>query len=212
MVKVKKDEKFPCDMLLIASSSPEGVVFVDTANLDGETNLKDKMEPLPKWNEDKALTMNGKMYCDKANHILDEWDCELISPQLEKNVICDVRNFLLRDTILRNTDWIIGIAVNLGKETKIMMNSRKPKPKVSNMMKTMNYMLYSVFVFQFCIIITLGSLSYYWQLQNNENHKYIGKEKVTPFDWVIQLLTYQVTFSHMIPISLYVIIEILKLT
>jgi len=40
----------------------------------------------------------------------------------------------------------------------------------------------------------------------------VGKEKVTPLDWVIQLLTYQVTFSHMIPISLYVIIEILKMT
>ena len=64
--------------------------------------------------------------------------------------------------MLRNTDWVIGVAVNLGKETKIMMNSRKPKAKVSNMMKTMNKMLYSVFAFQFCIIVTLGTLSYFW--------------------------------------------------
>ena len=210
LVKVKKDGAFPVDMLLIASSNEDGVVFVDTANLDGETNLKDKMEPIPGMNEEKAVSMKGNLYCDKPNHVLDEWDAEIVSPSLEKNLILDVKSLLLRDTILRNTDWVIGIAVNLGKETKIMKNQRKVKPKVSNMMRTMNKMLYSVFAFQFCIVVTLATLSYYWR-SNNEDHGYLGQEGVSPFDWVIQLLTYQVTFSHMIPISLYVIIEILKM-
>ena len=134
-------------MLLLNSSNPDGVVFVDTANLDGETNLKDKMEPIPQMKQERALQMAGKLYCDKANHILDEWDGEIISQDLESNVICDIKNLLLRDTVLRNTEWIIGIAVNLGKETKIMMNSKKAKPKISNMMRTMNKMLYSVFGF-----------------------------------------------------------------
>ena len=79
--------------------------------------------------------------------MLDEWDAELISAEMSKNEICDVKNLLLRDCVLKNTHWLIGIAVNLGKETKIMMNSKKPKPKVSNMMRTMNRLLYSVFGF-----------------------------------------------------------------
>lgn len=33
-------------MLLLKCSNVDGVLFVDTANLDGETNLKDKNEPL----------------------------------------------------------------------------------------------------------------------------------------------------------------------
>lgn len=80
------------------------------------------------------------------------------------------------------------------------------------MMRTMNRLLYSVFIFQFIIILTLSILSYNWQSSNNVNHFYLGiTSKPTIIGWFIQLLTYQVTFSHMIPISLYVIIEVLKL-
>lgn len=127
LVKVEKEGKFPVDMLLLKSSNVDGVIFIDTANLDGETNLKEKMEPLGHLKLEEALKMVGKLFCDKANHILDEWDGEIISTMFEKSVICDIKNLLLRDTVLKNTEWVIGIAVNLGKETKIMMNSKKPK-------------------------------------------------------------------------------------
>ena len=122
-------------------------MFVDTANLDGETNLKDKMEPIPNMTKKKVFDMEGKLFCDKPNHILEEWDGDIISTELKKNCICDIKSLMLRDTILRNTNWAIGIAIYLGKETKIMMNSKKPKPKVSNMMRIMNKLLYSVFAF-----------------------------------------------------------------
>jgi len=45
-----------------------------------------------------------------------------------------------------------------------------------------------------------------------EVHRYIRFEgEIGPVRWLIQLLTYWVAYSHMIPISLYVIIEVLKL-
>ena len=92
------------------------------------------------------------------------------------------------------------------------MNSKKPKQKISNMMRKMNYLLYSVFVFQFVIILTFATLSVIWQKGNAENFSYLGlSNSVGISTWIVQLLTYWVTFSHMIPISLYVIIEILKL-
>ena len=43
MLKIEKEGKFPVDMLLIKTPNKDGLVFVDTSNLDGETNLKDKM-------------------------------------------------------------------------------------------------------------------------------------------------------------------------
>jgi P-type E1-E2 ATPase len=42
-LKVLKDEDFPADLLLI--SSEKDLVFVDTMNLDGETNLKERLIP-----------------------------------------------------------------------------------------------------------------------------------------------------------------------
>lgn len=114
--------------------------------------------------------------------------------------------------MLKNTDFCIGIAINLGKHTKIMMNSKKPKQKVSNIMRKMNYLLYSVFAFQLLIILTFATLSCIWQDSNAKTFVYLDLSTNVGFStWVIQLLTYWVTFSHMIPISLYVIIEMLKL-
>jgi magnesium-transporting ATPase (P-type) len=58
-----------------------------------------------------------------------------------------IRNTFLRGCFLRNTDYIIGLVVYTGMETKIMKNLKKPLHKVSNIMRLMNNMLYSVFTF-----------------------------------------------------------------
>ena len=41
-VEVKDDENFPCDIILVNSSLPKGICYVETKGLDGETNLKAK--------------------------------------------------------------------------------------------------------------------------------------------------------------------------
>ena len=101
----------------------------------------------------------------------------------------------------------------MGKETKIMKNAKKPPRKVSNLMKMMNYMLYTVFVFQILIISLFASVSVVWISEKGENYAYLDMDSGSagPGRWVLQLLTYWVAYSHMIPISLYVIIEVLKL-
>jgi len=45
LIKIYKDEEFPADMLLLKSSKENGLAYVDTMNLDGETNLKEKNAP-----------------------------------------------------------------------------------------------------------------------------------------------------------------------
>lgn len=42
IVRVKEDQMFPCDMYLLNSAIPKGICYVETKNLDGETNLKHK--------------------------------------------------------------------------------------------------------------------------------------------------------------------------
>lgn len=45
IIKVYKDEYFPCDVLLLKHGQEAKVAYVETKNLDGETNLKLKKVP-----------------------------------------------------------------------------------------------------------------------------------------------------------------------
>jgi magnesium-transporting ATPase (P-type) len=94
-----------------------------------------------------------------------------------------------------------------------MKNSKKSPKKISNIMKKMNYMLYTVFCMQFIIICIFASLSMIWMRSNPKLLKFLDMQVSMAFSsWLIQLLTFWVAYSHLIPISLYVIIEMLKLT
>ena len=138
MVKVEKDQEIPADLLLI--SAPKDIVFVSTMNLDGETNLKDR-----------ELAVNsvkdGTVDADEPNANLDVWDGRLRSNQLGKPKPCSPKNLLLRGCTLKNTPYCYGICLYVGNQSKIMMNQKKPPAKVSNLMRLMNKLLYSVFAF-----------------------------------------------------------------
>jgi phospholipid-transporting ATPase len=40
IVKCMENEFFPADMVLLSSSGRKGICYIETKNLDGETNLK----------------------------------------------------------------------------------------------------------------------------------------------------------------------------
>jgi magnesium-transporting ATPase (P-type) len=76
----------------------------------------------------------------------------------------------------------------------------------------MNKMLFTVFAFQILLVILFASLSLPWTLEKKDKHDYLSiTKKINGGSWFINFFTYWVAYSHMIPISLYVIIEMLKL-
>lgn len=72
VIQVQKDTEFPADLLLL--TAPKEIVYVDTMNLDGETNLKEKYL-FDKTIEPSSLSnFSGHIICDMPNENLDEWD------------------------------------------------------------------------------------------------------------------------------------------
>jgi hypothetical protein len=84
--------------------------------------------------------------------------------------------------------------------------------KISQVMLLMNKMLFTVFAFQILLVILFASLSLPWTLDKKLTHSYLQiNQNINGGRWFINFFTYWVAYSHMIPISLYVIIEMLKL-
>jgi phospholipid-transporting ATPase len=82
------------------------------------------------------------------NENLEHWDGNVTATMLTKGVInCNIKNVLLRGCTLKNTDYVYGIVLYVGNDTKIMQNSKNAPRKISNMMIMMNKILYSVFCF-----------------------------------------------------------------
>ena len=144
-IKVYKDEPIPADMLCLVA--PRDVVYISTVNLDGETNLKERVLPFDSVIEKNLKKFSGSVMCDGPNPSLEFWNGNVFSQQLPQVENCSMKNVLLRGCILKNTDFVYGIVLYVGKDTKILLNAKKPKRKVSNLMKLMNLMLYTVFAF-----------------------------------------------------------------
>lgn len=153
--------------------------------------------------------MNGRLYYDRANARLDDWNAELMGPSFEQHVFSDVSSLLLRGSTLRNTEMALGISINLGNKTKIMMNQRKARVKVSAVMKKMGSILYSVFAFQLLNVIACATLGTVWN--SSDDKAYLGEaDEANVGRWIINFLTYWVTFAHMVPISVFIITDVLK--
>ncbi len=73
---MNKDREFPADLLLLYA--PKEIVYVDTMNLDGENNLKEKYVFTKDYALAKILAMKGELVCDNPNESLEEWDANIL--------------------------------------------------------------------------------------------------------------------------------------
>jgi len=157
VVRVNNDEYFPADMVLLKSSEPKGVCYVETKNLDGETNLKHKLvdkEINKKFSIDQVSEFCCKLLCEEANDLIYKFEGTLFLPALtgyEDRISLNSENLLLRGSSLRNTEFVVGFIVYAGHQTKIMMNSTSARFKMSKIEKETNKQIVIVFLVQVVI-------------------------------------------------------------
>ncbi len=227
LVEVKIDGTFPADLILIDSVFEDGSCFIETGTLDGEKTLKMKNSPkqtASKFNLDKKkvsnFIINGKIVCDHPNpelyqlngkmHV--EYEIKDKNGDVEKyDIPLDAKQLLLKGAKLRNTDWIIGIVCYTGHNCKIMKNAKEPRVKYSSVESLMNVALVIILVVQsiLCIICAILRGVYY-----NKNLKNIPL-KLTKYSFGLEgflsYFTYLLLLNTMIPISLIITLEVVKL-
>ena len=220
IIKIKEDEECSCDILIIKSSHSNGYLYVDTKNLDGESNLKEKytVENLKnvEINKEELSSLSGNIITTISNEDLNEWEGHLNYNEL-KDIYCTMDNMMLKGTILKNTEFIYGIVVYAGHQTKIMKNSYKPEPKVSKMIKTMDKLLYSLFAFTLILCLIFAFLCNKFEEENSTKYDYIFINNKRAIDGnmpkriLIYFIIFFIDYYQIIPISLYVVMEIIKI-
>lgn len=134
------------DILLLSTSEPNGLCFIETAELDGETNLKCKQcltETIELGQHDDLLwNFNGEIICEKPNNLLNKFEGTLI--WRNQRFALDNEKILLRGCVLRNTQWCYGVVIFAGKDTKLMQNSGKTQFKSTGVDRLLNFIIIGV--------------------------------------------------------------------
>ena len=174
IIKIEKNEEFSADVLILKTSNNNGYAYIETKSLDGETNLKEKiaLEEYKDINDYNYGDLRGVIFCDYPNENLNVWNGQIIEAEKEE-VQCDIDNIILKGCVLRNTEYICGIIIYSGKNTKIMKNAKNVKGKSSKVLHIMNKFLYSVFTFELFLCLLFGYLSINWEENKKNIYTYI---------------------------------------
>lgn len=232
IIKLQNDDFVAADLLLLASSEPHGLCYIETAELDGETNLKVKQalsetfkqfEHVLKTNDTNAINLemaklDCSIECEAPNELLNQFDGTL---KLKNGETCSLDNdkMLLRGCRLRNTRWCYGLVVFAGADTKLMKNGGKTKFKQTHIDKLLNYLIIGIVIFLFtmCGICTIAC-GIWESFRGYDFQMYLPWESFVSEDRnqgstvisVLVFLSYLIILNTVVPISLYVSVEFIR--
>ncbi|EGG00206.1 putative aminophospholipid translocase [Melampsora larici-populina 98AG31] len=237
IVLLREDEAIPADLVILSSSDPDGQCFVETKNLDGETNLK----PRKSIKSTKSIANeedlehshflidseppNANLYAYNATlkywtqderegreHPLTEG--RKLEKGSEKREVIGINEMLLRGCTLRNTQWVMGLVVFTGKDTKIMLNQGDTPSKKAKISDETNYAVIINFVILvvLCAVNAIGdgiysgntSTSAYYYEQN------ASISSIATLDALVTFGAALILFQSIVPISLVITLEFVR--
>ncbi|KAF8329253.1 hypothetical protein F5887DRAFT_1184248, partial [Amanita rubescens] len=221
IVLLRENEQVPADVVVLATSDPDGMCYLETKNLDGETNLK------PRKAVKATMSMateedieRSSFYLDSepphANLYLYHGVLRYTDPATNepKQEAATINELLLRGCALRNTPWVIGLVVFTGADTKIMLNGGATPSKRSKIEKETNFNVlvnFGVLTFM-CVFSAIlngimdaqrGTSAYFFEAGSQPSSNYA-------VDAIITFASCLIAFQNIVPISLYISIEIVK--
>ncbi|XP_037944939.1 probable phospholipid-transporting ATPase IA isoform X2 [Teleopsis dalmanni] len=212
IIKVPNNSFFPSDLVLLSSSEPQAMCFIETSNLDGETNLKIR-QGLPstaQYLETKDLMqLVGVVECELPNRHLYEFN-GVLKEQGKISVALGPDQILQRGAILRNTSWVFGLVVYTGHDTKLMKNSTSAPLKRSTVDKLTNTQILMLFLILIMLSLTSAGLNYFWTRENYSTDWYLGINDFKSKNFGYNLLTFFILYNNLIPISLQVTLELVR--
>ncbi|CAF0845998.1 unnamed protein product [Brachionus calyciflorus] len=214
IVKVKSEELFPADLFFLSSSEPNSICFIETSNLDGETNLKIR-QSLKQTSNLKTVSdlknLSAIIEYEPPNQNLYEFVGNLKIDE-QRTIPINPDQILLRGSQLRNTEWIYGIVIYTGHETKLMKNSNSPPLKRSQIEKATNNQILYLFIILIVLSLVSTIICSLWVSEKGGGHWYIGfnEEDFQSDNFAYNFITFLLVYQNLIPISLQVTLELVR--
>ncbi|KAF9073498.1 calcium transporting ATPase [Rhodocollybia butyracea] len=213
VVRLESNEFIPADMILLSSSEPEGLCYIETSNLDGETNLKIKQaspQTSPMTSPHLVTALRGTLRSEQPNNSLYTFEGTL--ELLNQHGDTQAGSTRPRSNI-RNTPWLYGIVVFTGHETKLMRNATAAPIKRTAVERQVNVQIVYLFILLLLLSIgsTIGSSIRTWFLSSAqwylvETDTLSARAKT----FIEDILTFIILYNNLIPISLIVTMEVVK--
>ena len=225
-IRVYNEDQIPADLVVLSTSDPDGACYVETKNLDGETNLKVR----------QALHSGRKLKhakdCEQSEFVIEsepphanlyqyngvaKWNQrDMKTPGQPGNPMAEpitINNVLLRGCSLRNTEWVLGVVIYTGQQTKIMMNAGITPSKRSRIARELNWNVIYNFIILFFMCLVSGIVEGVTWAQGDNSLDYFEFGSIggsPPTNGVITFFAAVILFQNLVPISLYISIEIIK--
>ncbi|XP_023377576.1 phospholipid-transporting ATPase IG isoform X2 [Pteropus vampyrus] len=222
IVEVQADETFPCDLILLSSCTSDGICFVTTASLDGESNCKTHYavrETIALCTAESIDTLRAAIECEQPQPDLYKFvgRINIYSNNLEAVArSLGPENLLLKGATLKNTKKIYGVAVYTGMETKMALNYQGKSQKRSAVEKSINAFLVVYLFILLTKAVVCTTLKYVWQSTPYNDEPWYNQKTQKERDTLKVLkmftdfLSFMVLFNFIIPVSMYVTVEMQK--
>ncbi|KAK4187296.1 hypothetical protein QBC35DRAFT_235944 [Podospora australis] len=225
-VRIYNDDELPADIIILATSDPDGACYVETKNLDGETNLKVR----------SALrcgrTLKHARDCERAQFMIDSeppqpnlykyngaikwrqkvpWDPKGEPREMSEAITID--NMLLRGCNLRNTDWALGIVVFTGHDTKIMMNAGITPSKRARIARELNFNVICNFGILLVMCLVAAFVNGVTWAKTDASLAWFEYGAIGSTPELTGFITFWaavIVFQNLVPISLYISLEIVR--
>lgn len=211
VVKLERDEAAPADLVLLSAKGPNGIAFIETMALDGETNLKSKQaaSAVAKL----CATPEAVTACD-AHFVVEDPNLDLYNFE-GKVMVSDQTapltnsEIIYRGSILRNTPEAVGMVIYSGEECKIRMNANQnPRIKAPSLQAVVNKVVVVIVIFVIALALFNTVAYQVWKSETGDKAWYLVNARVS---FIQILVSFVIMFNTMIPLSLYVSMEIVKL-
>lgn len=224
IVCLRSNDPVPADIVICATSEDDGSCYVETKNLDGEINLKSRyaVQQLTDMRSPEACLdrqfdvevepQNTDMYrFSGCVNLYDEFDEE------GNPLACPVtlNQVLLRGSALRNTEWVIGVVVMTGADSKIVLNSGDTPSKRSIMEYEMNKMVYVNLgiigaMAVICAIADAQIEKYYFDRSSYWEYLAVFNDDNPSLNGLVSFANSLITFQNIVPIALYISFEVVR--